>query len=64
MSRRPAAITQADVARIVKAARQAGAPRVTVKVGDAEVVIELRETAEIVPLPSRAPVAPKRRIAL
>lgn len=44
MSRRPASVTQADVARIVRGARQAGAQRVTVKVGEAEIVIDLGET--------------------
>jgi hypothetical protein len=30
MSRRPAAVTQSDVARVIRAARQAGAPAVQV----------------------------------
>jgi hypothetical protein len=34
MPRRPAAITQADIARVIRAAKQAGALEVTVQVGD------------------------------
>jgi hypothetical protein len=41
MSRRPAVITQADVARIVRAAKQAGAAEVEVRVGEATVVVRL-----------------------
>lgn len=42
MSRRPAAITQADVARAIRAAKQAGADRVEVRVSEqATIVIRL-----------------------
>jgi hypothetical protein len=41
MSRRPATITQADVARIVRAAKQAGAAEVEVRVGEATIVVRL-----------------------
>lgn len=42
MSRRPAAITQADVARAIRAAKQTGASAVEVRVGDqATIVIRL-----------------------
>lgn len=41
MSRRPATITQADVARIIRAAQQTGTKSVVVKVGDAEVIVSL-----------------------
>jgi DNA-binding transcriptional regulator LsrR (DeoR family) len=34
MPRRPATITQADVARVIRAARQEGAVEVEVRVGD------------------------------
>ena len=34
MARRPAIITQADVARAIRAAKQAGAAEVEVRVGD------------------------------
>ena len=39
MSRRPANITQADVARIIRAAKQAGASEVEVKLGNQSSVI-------------------------
>jgi hypothetical protein len=43
MSRRPAAVTQADVNRIVRVARQTGCASVTVKINGAEIVIDLRD---------------------
>jgi hypothetical protein len=39
MSRRPAHITQADVARVIRAARQAGASEVEIRIGDRDVMI-------------------------
>jgi uncharacterized protein YkvS len=44
MPRRPAQITQADVARIIRAAKQAGASEVVVKVGEQSVIVKLRES--------------------
>jgi hypothetical protein len=44
VSRRPAAITQADVARILRAAKQVGAKSAEVKVGEVSVVVSLDET--------------------
>jgi hypothetical protein len=45
MSRRPAAFTQADVARAIRAARQAGAAEVELRVGDdATIVIRLAKS--------------------
>lgn len=42
MPRRPATVTQADVARVVRAAKQAGASQVEVKIGDqTKIVIRL-----------------------
>lgn len=41
MSRRPAQITQADVARVIRAAKQAGAAEVEVKIGEASVLVKL-----------------------
>jgi hypothetical protein len=41
MSRRPAQITQAEVRRIVRAAKQEGASEVVVQVGEAKVLIRL-----------------------
>jgi hypothetical protein len=41
MPRRPAQITQAEVARIVRAAKQAGASEVVVRVGEQSVIVKL-----------------------
>ncbi len=41
MTRRPATIRQADVARIIRAAKQAGASEVIVKIGDQSVIVKL-----------------------
>lgn len=41
MSRRPASITQADVARVLRAAKQVGAPKVELIVGETTVVVTL-----------------------
>ena len=41
MSRRPAQITQSDVARIIRAAKQAGASEVVVPIGEKFVVVKL-----------------------
>lgn len=47
MSRRPAAITQTEIARIIRAAKQAGAASVEVKVdGHAVVVVRLQSTGQ------------------
>lgn len=48
MSRRPATVTQADVARIVRAAKQAGAAEVEVRVGQAIVTVRMSSTAQAV----------------
>jgi hypothetical protein len=39
MARRPANITQADVARAIRAAKQAGATEVEVRIGDRGLII-------------------------
>jgi hypothetical protein len=41
MSRRPAQITQADIRRIIRAAKMEGAPEVLVQLGDTKVLIRL-----------------------
>ena len=41
MPRRPALLTQADIARAVRAAKQAGATEVEVKIGDASIVVRI-----------------------
>jgi hypothetical protein len=60
MARRPANITQADVARAIRAAKQAGATEVEVRIGGRDAIIiriapstgtqapALEETSEIV----------------
>lgn len=42
MTRRPAAVTQADVERVIRAAKRQGAARITVKVGQAEIAVDLQ----------------------
>lgn len=49
MPRRPAVITQADVARIIRAARQEGAAEIIVRVGD-QAAITIRLTTDDKPL--------------
>lgn len=41
MSRRPAQITQADVRRVIRAAKQEGAAEVEVKLGPSSVIVRL-----------------------
>ena len=41
MPRRPATITQADVARAIRAAKQAGAAEVEVRVGNSSIVVRI-----------------------
>jgi hypothetical protein len=46
MSRRPALITQADIARVIRAAKQAGATEVVVKVGDQFLTVRLTPSTD------------------
>lgn len=58
MSRRPAHITQADIARAIRAAKQTGAAEVEVQGDDgAKIVIRINPTPQNV-------VAPRREIIL
>ncbi len=41
MPRRPAQITQAEVARVIRAAKQAGAAEVVVQIGESSVLVRL-----------------------
>jgi 2-iminoacetate synthase ThiH len=51
MPRRHAQITQAEVARIIRAAKQAGASEVVVKIGEQSVIVRLwQSTAPEKPL--------------
>ena len=51
MSRRPAAITQADIARVIRAAKQAGAAEVELRIEGASILIR------VVPSPSTGQVS-------
>ena len=44
MLRRPARITQAEVARIIRAAKQAGASEVVVKIGEQSLIVRLGQS--------------------
>jgi hypothetical protein len=57
MPRRPATITQADIARVIRAAKQAGAVEIEVHVGETVVVIRLNETDRPRPLDSDQRIA-------
>ena len=51
MSRRAAAITQADIARVIRAAKQEGAAEVEVRLGDrASVLIRIAPSTKSNPL--------------
>ena len=59
MPRRPAQITQADIARVIRAAKQAGAIEVVVKVGDQSLIVRLTPSTGV-----QAPLAPAEEIVL
>lgn len=59
MSRKAAAFTQADVERVVRAAKRQGAARVTVKIGGTEIAVDL-EKPELSPLSPPAHVATRK----
>jgi hypothetical protein len=46
MSRRAAIITQAEVARVIRAAKQTGAREVEVRTKDARIIVRLESTEE------------------
>jgi len=50
MTRRAAAFTQADFSRAIRAAKQEGVARVSVKVNGVEIAVDLREPVELPPL--------------
>ena len=50
MPRRPATITQADVARVIRAAKQEGAAEVEVRVGQASFLIRIAPSTKSDPL--------------
>ena len=49
VSRRPASFTQADVARVLRAAQQVGVKSVELKVGDASVVVSFDGAVTVPP---------------
>lgn len=61
MSRTPARVTQADIARTIRAAKQAGAREVDVKFADGTVLsVKLTEAVDT----DAAPLAPVKEIVL
>lgn len=61
MPRRPATITQADVARAIRAAKQTGAAEVEVKVGNAIITVRLSPSSTA---DDAAPLVPKHEVVL
>ncbi len=59
MSRRPTQITHAEIARAVRAAKQAGAAEVEIRIGDQVIVIRLEPSTG-----SDSPLADTREIVL
>jgi hypothetical protein len=59
MPRRPAQITQADIARVIRAAKQAGAAEVVIKVGDQSLIVRLTPSTGV-----EVPLAPAEEIVL
>jgi hypothetical protein len=59
MPRRPATITQAYIARVIRAAKQAGASEVVIQIGDHPVIIRLSESTG-----QDAPLVPHRQFSL
>lgn len=60
MSRRAAAVTQADVERVIRAAKRQGAARVTVKVGGTEIAVDLDKPGDFSPLSPPTQVAARK----
>jgi hypothetical protein len=46
VARRPASITQADVARAIRAAKQAGAAEVEVRMGEQRIIIRINPPSD------------------
>lgn len=59
MPRTPAHITQADVARVIRAAKQAGAAEVEVHIGDQVLIVRLTPSTG-----TQTPLAPVEEIVL
>ena len=59
MPRRTAQITQAEVARVIRAAKQAGASEVVVKIGEQSVIVRLGQSTAM-----EKPLVPDEEIVL
>jgi hypothetical protein len=59
MSRRPASVVQADFARIIRAAKQAGASEVEVRIGEATILVRIAPST-----PSEKPLEQAHEIVL
>lgn len=59
MSRRPATITQADVARVIRAAKQAGASEVVVPIGGSNIIVRITPSTD-----PKVPLVPEEEIVL
>ena len=59
MPRRAAQITQAEVARVIRAAKQAGASEVVVKIGEQSVIVRLGQSTAM-----EKPLVPDEEIVL
>ena len=59
MARRGAQITQAEVVRIIRAAKQAGASEVVVKIGERSVIVRLGQSTAM-----EKPLEPDQEIVL
>jgi hypothetical protein len=59
MPRRPASLTQVDIARVIRAAKQAGATEVVINVGNQSVIVRLTPSTG-----ADMPLAPAEEIAL
>jgi hypothetical protein len=59
MPRRPATVTQADIARIIRAAKQAGAAEIIIPVGGERIVVRLTSSTE-----AESPLAQKHEVVL
>lgn len=59
MPRRSATLTQADIARAIRAAKQAGAAEVEVRIGDTSIIVRISSTRDVPPS-----LEPRRQIIL
>jgi hypothetical protein len=59
MPRSPASITQADIARVIRAAKKSGAAEVEVRIGDTKIVVRIAPSTSL-----EKPLEPKGEIIL